>query len=83
MTYNPSPLKNFTELTGDIVDFHDYFSGFSPRPGFPDPLIVGTPSYFGNLTSIMQKTSDETLEAYFLWRTALNVGETAVTPLLR
>jgi len=74
LTYNPASLSNLNHLTDDIINFRDYYSGFSPRPGLPDPVIVATPSYFGNMTGIVAKTSDDVLEAYFLWRTAQNFG---------
>jgi endothelin-converting enzyme len=59
---------NLTQLRTDApyINWPDYFSGFAPRI-VPSPLIVSTPSYFINLTSILEETDDSTLEAYFVW----------------
>lgn len=75
LTYNPLSIKQLSKLTDGIVNWRDYFSGFFTRPEFPDPLIVATPSYFGNLSAIIDAQQDYVLEAYFVWRTALRFGK--------
>jgi endothelin-converting enzyme len=80
LTYNP---RNSSELAKLFPSIHwrDYFSGFSPRPTFPDPVIVSTVRYFRKLAGIVDMERDDVLEAYFVWRTAQEVrAELAVLP---
>lgn len=56
-----------------FLDWTNYFSGFAPR-AFPMPAIVTTPTYFGNLTSLLQKVDEQVLEAYFVWQTVRSLG---------
>jgi endothelin-converting enzyme len=59
---------NLTRLKTDApyINWSAYFSGFTNRT-IPSPIIISAPSYFLNLTSILEETDDGTLEAYFVW----------------
>ncbi|KAM0789178.1 hypothetical protein ACM66B_000026 [Microbotryomycetes sp. NB124-2] len=72
-TYNP---RNSTELSDlfPLVSFADYFASFTPRPYYPDPVVVTDPAYLGNLTKIVEATEPDVLEAYFVFRTAQALG---------
>ena len=70
--YNAYNLSALHELA-PFMAWTDYFSGFAPRQ-IPSPTIVTAPDYFGNLTKILDKADDETLEAYFVWKTVQSLG---------
>jgi len=72
LAYNAYNLTTLTKLA-PFIHWPEYFSGFAPRL-FPDPVIISTPSYFDNLSHILDKTSDDELEAYFVWKTVQNLG---------
>lgn len=55
------------------MNWEEYFSGFAPRT-FPNPIIVSAPTFFGNLSKILDQTSDEVLEAYFVWQAVSKLG---------
>ncbi|GAA6019798.1 hypothetical protein JCM10207_003699 [Rhodosporidiobolus poonsookiae] len=73
-TYNP---KNASELQAlfPSISFANYFSSYTPRPRYPDPVIVTSPEFFTNLTRIVDATAPDVLEAYFVLQTALEFGE--------
>ncbi|GAA5902051.1 hypothetical protein JCM6882_000177 [Rhodosporidiobolus microsporus] len=73
-TYNPVNASTLQALFPSI-SFANYFSSFTPRPRFPDPVIVTSPEFFGNLTHILESTGPDTLEAYFVVQTALAYGD--------
>ncbi|BGP17139.1 hypothetical protein JCM10213_005237 [Rhodosporidiobolus nylandii] len=69
--YNSSALQAlFPSIT-----FADYFASFTPRPQYPDPVIVTSPEFFGNLSKIVDRTAPDVLEAYFVLQTVLAYGE--------
>jgi endothelin-converting enzyme len=68
-TYNKVPLSNITE-TITQVNFSDYFATFTPR-NFPTEVIVTYPAYTRSLTSILNQTESDVLEAYLVTRAAL------------
>lgn len=70
--YNPHNLTSLSKLA-PFVDWGDYFSSFAPR-SFPSPTIVTTPTYFGNLTDLLNDTEAATLEQYFVWHTIKALG---------
>lgn len=72
LAYNAYDLSALHELAPFLI-WTDYFSGFAPRQ-IPSPAIVTAPGYFGNLTNILDKADDETLEAYFVWKTVQSLG---------
>jgi endothelin-converting enzyme len=77
-TYNPS---NMTMLSYDLrsIDWPTYFSALTVRP--PKTVIISEPTYVRRLDSLISRTRDEVLEAYFFWtaiRTlGLNLGPSA------
>ncbi|KAI5481088.1 endothelin-converting enzyme, metalloendopeptidase [Pseudohyphozyma bogoriensis] len=68
-TYNS---KNSTELQDllPIISFKDYFASFTPRPAFPDPVIVTDPKYVKKVSKLLDGTEEDVLEAYFVVRAA-------------
>ncbi|BGP49138.1 hypothetical protein JCM10450v2_005019 [Rhodotorula kratochvilovae] len=75
-TYNPHNASSLQSLFPSI-SFANYFASYTPRPRFPDPVIVTAPTYFGNLTSLLEHTAPDVLEAYFVVQTSQ-----ALAPLL-
>ncbi|GAA5880490.1 hypothetical protein JCM16303_005402 [Sporobolomyces ruberrimus] len=72
-SYNPYNSSALEELFPSI-SFPNYFASFTPRPRYPDPVIVSTPSFFSNLTRLLDDVAPDVLEAYFVYQTAQNVG---------
>ncbi|GAA6014145.1 hypothetical protein JCM11491_004119 [Sporobolomyces phaffii] len=72
-TYNPLNSSALQNLFPSI-SFPDYFASFTPRPRYPDPVIVATPTYFSNLTQILDDVAPDVLEAYFAFQTAQSLG---------
>ncbi|KAN0123833.1 metallo peptidase [Russula decolorans] len=68
-TYNKVPISNITE-TITQVNFPDYFATFTPR-NYPNEVVVTYPAYPRSLTSILNKTETDVLEAYLVTRAAL------------
>ncbi|GAA6062373.1 hypothetical protein JCM10212_004219 [Sporobolomyces blumeae] len=73
-TYNPYNSSALQSLFPSI-SFRDYFASFTPRPRYPDPVIVATPTFFSNLTHVLSKTAPDVLEAYFVFQLSQNYGE--------
>ncbi|KAF9072903.1 hypothetical protein BDP27DRAFT_1381918 [Rhodocollybia butyracea] len=71
-TYNPTPLSNFTDTLPQI-HFDEYFATFAPR-NFPDRVIITYPPYAQSLSEILNQTSRDILEAYFISRSALSLS---------
>ncbi|GAA5931410.1 hypothetical protein JCM3775_005017 [Rhodotorula graminis] len=63
--YNPHNASMLAHLFPSI-SFADYFASFTPRPRFPDPVIVRAPTYMGNLSALLEHTAPDVLEAYFV-----------------
>ncbi|KAI0831469.1 Metalloprotease [Trametes gibbosa] len=68
-TYNPVSFKNVTEQLPQF-DFSTYFSTFAPRK-FPSTIILTSTTYLSSLSSILNETASDTLEAYFVTRAGL------------
>lgn len=68
-TYNPVPFKNISDSLPEF-DFSTYFSTFAPR-NFPETVIITSTTYLSDLSGILNDTSKDTLEAYFVTRAAL------------
>ena len=68
-TYNKVPISNVTE-TITQVNFPDYFATFTPR-NYPEEVVVTYPAYTRSLTSILNQTKTDVLEAYLVTRAAL------------
>jgi endothelin-converting enzyme len=71
-TYNKVPISNITE-TITQVNFPDYFATFTPR-NYPDEVVVTYPAYTRSLTSILNETNVDVLEAYLVTRAALKLA---------
>ncbi|KAH9901083.1 Metalloprotease [Cubamyces lactineus] len=69
-TYNPVPFKNVSEQLPQF-DFSTYFSSFAPR-NFPSTIILTSTTYLSSLSSILNETESDTLEAYFVSRAGLS-----------
>ena len=57
-----------------LISFADYFASFTPRPSYPDPVIVTSPKYVESIASIVEEEDDKVLEAYFVTRIVQTVG---------
>ncbi|KAH9997253.1 hypothetical protein BJV77DRAFT_1065321 [Russula vinacea] len=68
-TYNKVPVSNITE-TITQVNFPNYFATFTPR-NYPAEVVVTYPAYTRSLTSILNQTDTDVLEAYLVTRAAL------------
>lgn len=72
-TYNPMTFDNFTNHLPEI-DFAGYLSTFAPRD-FPETVIVTYPPYLHSLSTLIQDTEAEVMEAYFVSRVALGFAD--------
>lgn len=84
--YNPRSLDETRALIPQLsVNF--VLERLAPSGYSPAKLIVGSPSYLEKLSSVLQETSAETLQAYFVWKTvqtyAYRIEDDAVKPLKR
>jgi endothelin-converting enzyme len=68
-TYNKVDISNITE-TITQVDFPNYFATFTSR-SYPAEVVVTYPNYTRSLTSILNDTDTDVLEAYLVSRAAL------------
>lgn len=71
--YNPQPFKNLTKYTDSYMDFAGYISAFAPRH-FPENVIVTYPPYFRKLQKLVESTTAEVLQAYFVSQAALRLS---------
>lgn len=83
--YNPITLGEFADLLPQLSV--KYLISTLASPGFePTKLIVGSPYYLKKLSKILESTSQETLQAYFVWKTvqsyAYKVEDDALKPLV-
>ncbi|KAF8298254.1 zincin [Clavulina sp. PMI_390] len=72
-TYNPQPLSNWTEHITPFMSFSNYLSAFTTR-NFPETVVVTYPPYFPDLSSLVQSTTGEVLQAYFVSQAALGLA---------
>lgn len=72
VTYNPVKSKTLAKLF-PAISFPNYFASFTPRPYYPDPVVVASPNYLSNVTALLERTDPTTLEAYFVIRAAQEV----------
>ncbi|KAI9510895.1 Metalloprotease [Russula earlei] len=68
-TYNKVPISNITDTIVQ-VNFPDYFATFAPRR-YPTEVVVTYPAYTRSLSSILEETKADVLEAYLVARAAL------------
>lgn len=64
-TYNPQTFNAFKRSMEPHFDMEQYLALLGAR--IPDTLIVGNPSYFENLNTLIQNTSLAQMKAYFTW----------------
>ena len=71
-TYNAKDPKQLQKLL-PAISFKDYFASFTPRPHYPNPVIVTSPKYLEDLTTLLEGVDPQVLEGYFVFRTAQTV----------
>ncbi|KAK4690752.1 hypothetical protein P7C71_g6112, partial [Lecanoromycetidae sp. Uapishka_2] len=88
------PTKYYNPLTVDEtqalllqVDLKDLIYTLAPSGFSPEKLIVGSPSYLRKVSTVLQDTTAEVLQAYFVWKTvqtyAYKIEDDALKPLVR
>ena len=84
--YNPLSV-NETQALIPQLSIEYVISNLAPSGYSPEKIIVSSPSYLQNVSQLLQTTSAETLQAYFVWKTvqayAYKIEATAVKPLKR
>ncbi len=84
--YNPFTLDE-TEALLPQISIQYLISTLAPSDYSPGKFIIGSPSYLGTVSSVLQDTSVEILQAYFVWKTvqtfAYKIEDDALKPLLR
>ena len=84
--YNPLDLDETTALIPQL-SIQYLMSTLAPSGFEPDRLIVGSPSYLKTVSKVLDDTSAETLQAYFVWKTvqtyADRIEDDALKPLMR
>ena len=84
--YNPRSLAEVESLLPQL-SVESIISSLAPHDYLPDRIIVGSPSYLKNLSTILEESTAETLQAYFVWKTvqayAYEVEGKALKPLKR
>ena len=84
--YNPHTLDETRALLPQLsIPF--IISSLAPSDYKTDRIIVGSPSYLKSVSSILRRTTKETLQAYLVWKTvqawASKVEHEAIKPLTR
>ena len=84
--YNPLNLDETTALMPQL-SIQYLISTLATSDYQPDKLIVGSPSYLKTVSKVLQDTSVETLQAYFVWKAvqayAYKIEDDALKPLIR
>ena len=84
--YNPRSLAEVRSLLPQL-SVESVVSSLAPHDYQPDRIIVGSPSYLKNLSTLLEESTAETLQAYFVWKTvqtyAYEVEDEALKPLKR
>ena len=84
--YNPRSLVQVESLLPQI-SVTNIISSLAPHGYNPDRIIVGSPSYLQRLSTLLEESTVETLQAYFVWKTvqryAYEVEDEALKPLKR
>jgi len=84
--YNPLTLDE-TEALLPQLSIQYLISNLASSGYNPDKLIVGSPSYLKTVSRVLQDTSVEILQAYFVWKTvqtyAYKIEADALKPLVR
>ena len=71
--YNPLPLSNLTTALNKWINFSDYFATFAPR-SYPNTVIITYPAYPASLSSILDETDWDVIEAYLVTRAGLKLS---------
>jgi endothelin-converting enzyme len=71
-SYNPVPFSNLTAGLQQI-NFPNYLATFAPRV-YPNRVIVTYPPYVTDLSSLLDSTEGEVIEAYLVTRVALSLS---------
>lgn len=80
-TYNPTNATTLSSIF-PLISFADYFASFTPRPAYPDPIIVTSPKYIGKMAQIVEDTEERVLEGYFAWKVIQSVRLPLPWPVL-
>ncbi len=84
--YNPRSLHEIRALLPQISVLY-VIERLAPTGYSPEKLIVGSPSYLKRLSSVLQETDVEILQAYFVWKSvqtyAYKIEDGALEPLKR
>ena len=84
--YNPRSLAEVESLLPQL-SVESVISSLAPHDFRPDRIIVGSPSYLETLSAILEESTAETLQAYFVWKTvqtyAYEIEDKALKPLKR
>lgn len=82
--YNPTSLADADKITPPI-QLAKLVNNLAPAHAKPERIIMMSPDYFKNLTTILSDTPKETLHTYLLWKQIQAFGSyveaDAVTPL--
>ncbi|GME64811.1 putative endothelin-converting enzyme protein [Neofusicoccum parvum] len=65
--YNPKPFSEVDELV-EGISMSKLINAFIPAGYTPDQVIVQTPDYYPQLSTILKNTSSEVLQGYFQWQ---------------
>lgn len=84
--YNPRSLAEIESLLPQL-SVRSVVSSLASHGYSPNRIIVGSPIYLKKLSKILEDSSVETLQAYFVWKTvqtyAYEVEDEALKPLKR
>lgn len=84
--YNPLSLEDTEALVPQLA-VNNVISALAPQSYTPNKIIVGSPRYLQTLSKILEGTTVETLQAYFVWKTvqayAHSIEDDALKPLRR
>ncbi|CAL3963260.1 unnamed protein product [Diplocarpon coronariae] len=65
--YNPMSLRDADSLTPQIY-LSNIIKGLEPADVETDRIIISSPSYQKNLSSVLSSTPKEVLQTYFMWK---------------
>ena len=84
--YNPLSLEELSLLFPEFSTT-TILLRLAPKGYIPSQVIVGSPSYLRKVSEVVRETTDETLLAYFVWKTvqayASTVSDDVLKPLTR
>lgn len=84
--YNPLSLEDTKALVPQLA-VDEVISALAPQGYTPNKIIVGSPEYLQTLSKILEDTTVETLQGYFVWKTvqayAQSIEDDSLKPLRR